>query len=453
MPETQLNQTVLKRGALAAWLRPRTFLCLALLATVALLTWLPRVGVPADDRMGAGTVKAWGWNTAAASLESLVPGFSTEHPEIDVAITTSGASMQSRFLLSLASNVGAPDICQLQEREAEKFTASRRLADLTEFAAVYADDFAPAFWASGQYDGRTYAVPWDIGPCAVFYKRWVFERYGINPDDIETWNDFIAAGEHIYEASNGRTRMMPLSAGGLPDFFQILMQQAGGGVFDDQGRITIQNPGNAAALGVLRRLLDADITTPLEGPELLASFSGDSVACYPAAVWFKQQIQDYAAGTDGQWGVLRLPAIEPGGLRTSNLGGSMLVIPAQSLNIEAAWRFIEFTNCRVESQVDQYRNFALFPAYLPALEHPYFDEPDPFFGNQRIHRLFATDLEQLPPMVRTRDWSEAERYFRQTLSTWAQQRIPTDDFLATAAEALSRKVGREIVGPTAEVSP
>ena len=230
----------------------------------------------------------------------------------------------------------------------------------------------------------------------------------------------------------------------MTDLFQILMQQAGGGVFDEQGRIILDNPGNRRALEVMRAILDAEITTPIEGPELLTSFGRDTVACYPTAVWFMQQVKDYAAGTEGQWGVFRLPASEPGGLRTSNLGGSVLVIPDQGPNREAAWRFIEFTNCRVDSQVQQYRDFGLFPAYLPALADPYFDEPDPFFGGQRVHRLFTLDIEKTPVLIRTRDWSEAERYLGQTLSTWASKRTENRDYLVEAAQTLSRKVGREV---------
>lgn len=415
----------------------------AAVVLIAVITWLPQVGAPARPD-GKVMVEVWSWDIAAFSLDGLVPAFTKDRPGVDVWINRSGANMQSRFLLSLAGGVGAPDVCQLQEREAGKFTATGRLFDLTEHASRYEDDFSPAFWASCQYDDKTYAIPWDIGPCAVFYKRWVFERYDIDPESIETWDDFIAVGQRLVEASNGKTKMFPLALSGLTDTYQMLIQQAGGGAFDEDGRIILQNGRNRRALEVLRALLDSGTTSPIEGPEYYASIGTDAVACYPAAVWTMQQIKDYAAGTEGQWGVFRLPAIEPGGLRTSNLGGSVLVIPDQGPDIEDAWRFIEYTNCRTDSQVKQYRDFGLFPAFLPALKDPYFDEPDPFFAGQRVHRLFTLDIERIPPLIRTRDWSEAERYFRQTLSNWAAQRTDHDAYLASAAKALSRKLGREV---------
>lgn len=416
----------------------------SLAAFLLILHFLPSLGATHHDS-DKKLVEVWGWNIAAMSLDSLRPEFAQIRPDVEVVITRSGANMQSRFLLSLAADVGAPSVSQLQEREVGKFTSSGRLFDLTDLAAKHKEDFPAAFWSSCQYDGRTFALPWDIGPCAVFYKRWIFKRYDIDVDAIHTWDDFIEVGKQIQKASNGDTHMMPLDPlGGLADTFQILMQQCGGGIFDEHGQIIIHHPKNKQALQVLRKFIDSGITAPIQGPEYFASIGTDAVACYPTAVWFMQSVKDYSAGTEGDWGVFRLPAMEPGGLRASNLGGSVLVIPDQGEHKEAAWQFIEFTNCRVESQVAQYRDFGLFPAYLPALKDPLFDAPDPFFAGQRVHRLFATDIENIPPMVRTTDWNEAERYLKQTLSTWANNNLDNESYLRDAAHALSRKLGRPV---------
>lgn len=436
----------LRRGGAAGW----AIGLVAFFAVAAVISWLPSWGLEAEAD-GREVVEVWGWNIAAESLDLLVPGFEKENPGVEVRVVRSGANLQSRFLLGMASGVGAPDISQLQEREAAKFTATGRLKDLTDLAGEYAGRFSSAFWESGLHEDRVYSIPWDMGPCAVFYKRWIFERYDIDPDSIETWDDFIKAGLKIREASGGRTAMMALAMGGLHEFFQILMQQNGGGIFNEAGEIILNSSENAEALEIIRKLVDARITVPAAGPELLTSFGIDNIATYPHAVWFMNQIKDNTSEERvGQWGVFRLPAFHPGGLRASNLGGSVLVIPDQSGSALAAWRFVEFANCTVEGQVTQYREKGLFPAFLPALEHSYFDEPDPFFGGQTIHRLFATDLDRIPPIVRTRDWNEAERMLAQTLSTWLTQRQDNEAYLRRTAEALSRKIGRRVVSADAE---
>ena len=419
---------------------------------VAVISLLGIILLPAwgcRDRSTAPAVPAlevWGWNIAAASLEALVPAFQEERAAIDVNVTMSGTAMQSRFLLSLIADVGAPDVSQLQLVDAPKFTPSGKLADLTEVAARYEDQFSPAFWANCVHDGRVYAIPWDMGPCAVFYKRDLFERYGIDAEAIETWDDYIEAGKRIVAASGGETAMIAASVAGLFDYFEILIQQTGGGIFDAEGRLMLRAPGNRRALEILRAILDSGIAAPINpyAHEFFASFQNDKIATYPMGVWLGGSLKDYAPNTAGNWGVFRLPAPHPGGPRVSNLGGSVLVIPAQGVHLEEAWAFVEFALCTVESQIAQYRNFDLFPCLMTTFDHPFFDEPDPFYAGQRVRRLFARDIEQIPALVRTEDWNEAKRYLMQSLSRWASDRLDHDAFLASMEARMRRRFGRDV---------
>ncbi|MBX7257915.1 MAG: sugar ABC transporter substrate-binding protein [Candidatus Hydrogenedentes bacterium] len=396
-----------------------------------------------------GTLNVWGWNIAAASLINLIPSFNERYPNVKVDVVTSGTAMQSRFLLSLAANVGAPDVSQLQMYDAPRFSPSGRLLDLTERAKKYEGQFSPAFWQACLHENRIYAIPWDMGPCAVFYKRDLFAKYHVDPDAIETWADYIEVGKRIVRESNGKTMMMALSVGWLFDMFEILMQQNGGGVFDPEGRIIINSPQNLEALEVLRALLDSKITAAMNpfSHEFYASMSDDSIASYPMAVWFGGSARDYTKGTAGNWGVFRLPAIQPGGLRNSNLGGSVLVIPEQCPQPDAAWAFIEYVLCNKQAQLEQYRKFDLFPCLMTTFDDPFFDEPDPFYGGQKVRRLFATDIEKIPPLTRTSDWNEARRYVMQALTLWAGDRTDSGEFLAHMESRLHRKLGRAIATP------
>lgn len=403
-----------------------------------------------DPQNVAGDIQVWSWNIAAKSLQKLVPDFEKRYPKVRAHVDMTGTNMQARFLLSLSSGVGAPDVMQLQQTEASRYIATERLADLTPVAAKYKDHFPASVWASCTYKGKIYAIPWDIGPCAVYYKRGMFQQYNIDPDQIATWDDFIAAGKVIKEKSGGKTRMLPLSSGQMMWLFEILLQQAGAQIFDNQGRIAINSPQSAEVLALLKRMLDSGIclNVPMWGQEFMAALKDDSVATYPLAVWFggtiKDTVQEYA-GQKQEWGVFPLPALRPGGLRVSNLGGSVLVIPDQCIQKEAAWSFVDYALCTVEGQIAQYKNFDLFPAYLPALSDPYMDSPDPFFGGQKVSRLFATGVDRIPPLNRTRDWVEANGYVEQALSAWATGGDDTGDLFARLEKKLARRLGREVV--------
>ena len=394
-----------------------------------------------------GDLQVWGWNIAAASLNKLVPGFNEVYPHVRINVNMTGANLQSRFLLSLSAGVGAPEVSQLQLAEASRYARTLRLTDLTPVAEKYASQFPASFWENCVYEGRVYAIPWDMGPCAVFYKRSVFERYGIDPQVIETWDDYVATGKRIIEASQGRTRMLALAPGELDPLFEILLQQRGGQVFDEAGRVVINAPQTLDVLGVLKKLLESGIcsSAPLWTHAFYASIQSDSIATYPGAAWFGGLIRDYGPKTSGDWGVFRLPAFEPDGLRTSNQGGSVLVIPDQCAQKEAAWAYVEYVLCRYDAQIEHYRNFDLFPALLPTHTDPFFDEEVPFFGGQKVRRLFAQDIGRVPSLNRTADWMESMRYMRQTLSKWAADGMnEPEQFLKRVADKLSRRLGREI---------
>ncbi len=402
-----------------------------------------------------GDLQVWSWNIAAKALMGLIPEFNRRYPNVHVKVDMNGTNMQSRLLLSLSAGVGAPDVSQLQLTDAQRYIATGRLADLTLVAAEYERMFPASRWKNCARNGRVYAIPWDIGPCAVYYKRAIFRKYGIDPERIETWDDFIAAGKTIVERSHGQTKMFAMGAGTtasqpLTSMLEILLQQAGGQIFDDQGRVAIDSPASYQALGVIKRMLDAGIcrNVPWWSQEWMAGLKDDSIATYPLAVWFGATIKDTVkdfAGEKPEWGVFRLPALEKGGLRNSNLGGSVLVIPAQCRQKEAAWAFIEYALCTRESQVAQFRHMDLFPAFLPALNDPYFDEPVPFFEGQKTNRLFATDVARVPALNRTEDWSETQRYLDQSLSSWSAGDRRSDGFFSALARKLQRKLGRPIV--------
>ena len=188
----------------------KVLLALALLALIVILTIAPRWGRTARVE-GRTPVDVWSWNIAAKSLQSTVPDFEKQHPDIQVEITRSGTNMQSRLLLSLAADTGAPDVTQLQQAETPKFIQTRRMLDLTEIAQKHTADFPASAWGNCVYDGKTYAIPWDIGPCAVFYRRSIMKRYGIDVSKIETWDDYIDAGIELVKKSGGKTQLLTLA--------------------------------------------------------------------------------------------------------------------------------------------------------------------------------------------------------------------------------------------------
>src|SRR5579862_5379840 len=170
-----------------------------------------------------GDITVWSWNIAAKALQDISPGFEKRDPGAHVNVDMTGANMQTRFMLSLAAGVGAPDVSQLQLTDAPHYIATGKLADLTPVAAKYQLMFPPSRWADCTMNGHVYAIPWDLGPCAVYYKKDLFAKYGIDPSKIDTWDNYIAAGKVILQKSGGKTKMLPLGSGSMSEIFELLL--------------------------------------------------------------------------------------------------------------------------------------------------------------------------------------------------------------------------------------
>ena len=122
------------------------------------------------------------------------------------------------------------------------------------------------------------------------------------------------------------------------------MQQNGGNFFDKSGKPTFSDPKNLQALQLVKRVRDEGVTLNDVASDQAAveALKTGSVATWIAPAWWKYFPTSFAPETSGKWGGIPLPAFQAGGARSSNLGGTSLVITKQSKNAAAAFAFLRF---------------------------------------------------------------------------------------------------------------
>jgi ABC-type glycerol-3-phosphate transport system substrate-binding protein len=121
------------------------------------------------------------------------------------------------------------------------------------------------------------------------------------------------------------------------------------------------------------------------------------IATLIEASWMDIFLKSWIApGTAGKWGVAYMPVVEEGGVRASNDGGSVFVIPKASDSPDAAWAFVEFCLGRRGSQL---KLFAI-SGFIPSLETTYDDalflEGDTFFAGQNTRKIYADVVAKIP---------------------------------------------------------
>lgn len=369
----------------------------------------------------SGDITVTAWDVAAEALQGLVAGFNEEYPNVNVTVEDLGNQQAYDRGLAGCAAGGAdlPDVYAVENNEAEVFwnRFPNCFTDLSTLGAADLREEFPDFkWTELMLGDQIFAIPWDSGPVVTFYRRDLYEQAGINPDDIETWDDFIAAGQRLDEATGAKMLWFDFSDDGV---WRELANQNGCFYFDDAGEtITVNQPGCVAAMETMKKLYDAEVAAIVDWNGALQAIQNDTLAGAVFGGWYVGTIQSNAPDQAGNWGVYPMPASEAGGVRAANLGGSALAIPASSDNPEAAMAFIRYALATTEGQVGMLESSGLVPSYLPALDHPYVQEGLPYWGGQAIWQEILGTLGEIPPARGTQYFQEARQIVTNTLSQY-----------------------------------
>ncbi|WP_338780809.1 sugar ABC transporter substrate-binding protein [Metabacillus sp. FJAT-52054] len=406
-------------------------------------------GSAGDGGKPKGEITVWGWNVAASSMELAVENFKKKYPDVEVKVQDIGRlDLYDKLTVGLAANgAGLPDVLMVESDRLDNYKKQfpKGFMDLSEKGFdKYEDKFGKSKIATAKNeDGKFVAMPWDIGPTGVFYRTDIFEKAGVDPKSIETWDDFIEAGKVIKEKTG--SAMVPVDIAKDDALYRMMLNQQGAFYFDDKGNIDFQSDESVKAMSMIQKLQENKLVANVDGWDgtVTATVNG-TVATVPFGVWYTGTIMEQAKELDGKWDVMKLPAFEAGGNRDANLGGSDIVIPAASKNKDAAYAFAEFFTTDKDTQVNVLKKYGIFPSLLETYEDKYFDEPVAFFNNQPIFRMFADEVKNIPPANYTNDYPRGLKYAADAQAAALLDKKDPAEALKAAADQLANESKREI---------
>ena len=363
-------------------------------------------------------ITIWSWNVAASALKSTLEGFNKKYPDIKVTVEDLGNNQvfDKTLAACAAGGDGLPDIVTIENFEAELFwsrfpdcfTDLTALGYTAEMQALFPDFKRTEL----EVDGVAYAMPWDSGPVAMFYRRDFYEKAGVDPSSIKTWDDFLAAGKKVMEANPG-TVMAQADFNGDSEWFRMIANEQGCGYFSTDGQnITINQPACVATLEKLKEMKDAGIITAAIWDEKIQANTAGKTASQMNGAWYEGTIRSGSPDLSGKWGVYLMPSLTADGPRAANLGGSSLAISEASQNKEAAWKFVEYALTTNEGQVAMLKSFGLVPSLLSAIEDPFVKEPQPYWDGQTVWSDILTTLPKIVPSRGTAFRFDAESIYR-----------------------------------------
>ncbi|MFI6647522.1 ABC transporter substrate-binding protein [Streptomyces sp. NPDC050529] len=400
----------------------------------------------------SGTITVWSWTTAAKGLRSVVPSFERDNPGIKVDVQDVGnPAIWDKITVGLASGgQGLADVLHIGvdylPGYLDKFPDG--IADLSELGADrHKDAFAKGLWPTviGK-DKAAHALPWEVNPLGLFYRRDHFEKAGVDPAAISDWDDMTAAGSKILDATG--VQLLGIDRTGATqdmDFFQNLLQLQDAFYFDQDGKITLASPEAVKALTLIKRLNDAGLVadTAGQGTEKRLLSQG-KLATYAEAAWAVEYLATTYPEQRGKWRAMQPPAAVPGGKRNAIVNSTYLAVAGSSTRRKAAWRFIEYALTKPAEINRMFASGGVFPALTAAYTDPKFSAPAPFYGGQKVLKPFVDSLGADARATNfTGDYARALKFASDAQTKVLLKGADPAGALEGAAEQLAQQTGRQ----------
>jgi len=356
-----------------------------------------------------GEITIASWAAAADAMEDAAEAFMEEHPEANITIQQVSANYEA-ITPPLTAGSGAPDIIHTEQRDFQTFLErfGNQFLDITDMMAEKEEEFAEVAWTAVEKDEKIWGVPWDLGPVGVWYRIDYFEEAGIDPESINTWDDYIDAGKQLQnELSDVAMVTYDISGTAInPSNWMMLMNQLGGTFTNEAGEINFANEANVQAMEMVKRKADEGIVLNTSSwDEFMRAIVSGETATVIHPVWLAGSIQANAPDLAGKWGVMPLPAFEEGGPNQANLGGGVLAITTQSEHPELAKAFLEYALLTEEGQTIQ-MEYGLFPSWQPFYETDSFNTDDNDYFDFNLAETFAALSADIPELEFDANYSD-----------------------------------------------
>jgi multiple sugar transport system substrate-binding protein len=320
------------------------------------------------------------------------------HPEIELKIVSMQyADHHLAMTTALATGSGLPDVMAIDLRYIGKFAASGGFVDLNPppyGMQALAAEYVPYALVQGRGPkGSQVAVPADIGPGTLLYRKDLLDKAGVSEAEItRDWASYLAAGKKI-KAATGAYLMA--DAADLRDIALRQGLQEGEGIyFDAAGKVLVESERfrRAFELGRAARQAGLDARANAWSNDWAAGFKQDRIATQMMGAWLVGHLKNWLApDTAGLWRSAPLP----GGVQAA-YGGSFYAIPKKAQHKQAAWAFIRLMTGDKSVQLNSLRVLDSYPALRAAHQDPLMDEPIAFLGGQAARQMWRETAARVP---------------------------------------------------------
>ncbi|GAA1571965.1 hypothetical protein GCM10009789_26900 [Kribbella sancticallisti] len=305
---------------------------------------------------GKAVVRMWSWyGDQEDQFPKLIEKFEAAHSNIKIENRIFGTPDQ--YLPALQAAVAGGDVPEIfaPHTRALTYGTGGVSADLKKDLG---DDFLKDFFdsANQEYtlDGKQYAVGWMAQTFGLFYNPDLLKQAGVGEDEIETWDDLIAAAAKIRAIGKHPVALSCNPTTSSLDFFLPLVTQ----VADDptfylkldqlKDGLTYEDQTVVQALELNQKIVKGGVfqpgTTGTSGDQVPQIFYTEKSAMLFNGSWTPQGLsKDAPPAFAKKYKVMKTPAIAAGKRHwCANQAGAGWAVSETSKNKDAALEFLKF---------------------------------------------------------------------------------------------------------------
>lgn len=405
----------------------------------------PEAAAPAapksDEKI---TLKVAAFPDLDRAIKNAIPLYEKNHPNVKIELTSLAyPDHHNAMTTALATGSNLPDVMAVEMEYVGKFATSGGLEDLAQAPYSVTPELGklskfmlPAVMNEA---GSVFALPTDIGPGSLFYRKDMLDKAQVSEADLmQSWESYIEAGKKIKKATGA---YMLANAVDIKDIYIKTDLKDGEGVyFNKAGEPLVNSPRFEEAFRLAKMARDAGIDAKINAwsNEWTESFKRDKVATQMMGAWLGGHLEKWLAPeAKGKWRAAQLP--------NNNFafwGGSFYSIPKASPQKAAAYEFIKFMTLNKDMQLDSFKNVNAFPALIEAQSDAFMEQPIEYLGGQVARKLWKESADKIQPITVDKFDSVAKEVVNAELDKVLSQGKDIKTALTDAQELLKKRVRR-----------
>lgn len=325
-------------------------------------------------------------------VRAALPEWKRRHPNVEVKVVSRQLTdHHTAMTTAMSTSFYLPDVMALEVGYVGRFAQGGGLEDLSRppyDIRRFESRWVPyAFQQATSRTGAVVAVPSDIGPGTLLYRKDILDKAGVAEGDMtRSWESYVAAGVKIKAATGA---YLLAHARDMKDIAIRTGVQPGEGLyFDSQSRVLVTTPRFVRAFELARQIrrnkLDARVAA--WSNDWSEGFKRGTLATQMTGAWLAGHLSNWLApDTRGLWRATQLPE---GAWAAS--GGTFFAMArgAPAANKLLAWELIQMLTLDRERQLAAFKSQDAFPALIETFDDPFFEQPLPFLGGQPARAMW-----------------------------------------------------------------